>query len=362
MTAQTSSALHKAPESTPEREAFYAKIEQNQLKPLWTNLRGLSKFEPESQGLPMTWRYQDIRPLLFESVPLISVEEAERRVLNLANPGYAPFPKITNSLMAGLQLVLPGEIAPAHRHTPAALRFVVEGSGAYTAVDGEKTEMKTGDFVITPGWTWHDHGNETDTPMVWLDVLDVPIVSMLDAGFTEVYPEDRQITGRPSGDSLARYGSGLLPVNYTREKLTSPIFNYPYARTREALETMRRVEEWDACHGLKLQFVNPVNGDFAMPTLGVFMQLLPKGFTGAPYRSTDGTVFSPIEGKGRTIVTGVDGKEVVLEWGAKDFFVVPAWMWHRHEADDDAVLFSASDRATQQKLGLWREMRGNQPG
>lgn len=354
-------ALHQAPATSPEREAYYARISSNNLRPLWTNLANLSKPEPVPATKPVVWRYDEARALLMEAVPLISVEEAERRVLNLANPGLLPRPQITNSLMGGLQLVLPGEIAPAHRHTASALRFVIESEGAYTAVNGEKTEMRPGDFVITPCWNWHDHGNETDKPVIWLDVLDVPLVSLLDAAFTESYPEDRQFVQRPSGDSLARYGSGLLPVNYSGSAVTSPIFNYPYARTRDALETMRRVDEWDPSHGLKLQFVNPTNGQFAMATIGTFMQLLPKGFAGERYRSTDATVFSVIEGSGQTVVTGTDGVDVVMTWGPKDIFVVPAWSWHRHEVlgSDDAVLFSASDRPVQQTFGLWREDRAN---
>jgi gentisate 1,2-dioxygenase len=277
----------------------------------------------------------------------------------LENPGLRGQSRITSTLYAGLQLILPGEVAPAHRHSQSALRFVVEGSGAYTAVDGEKTIMQPGDFVITPSWTWHDHGNESDRPMVWMDGLDIPIVSLLDASFAEGYPDDTHPLTRPPGDSLARYGSGLLPVGYERKALTSPVFNYPYARTREALETMRRGGEWDVCHGLKLRYVNPVDGGWAMPTMGTSMQLLPKGFAGRPYRSTDGAVFSVVEGKGRTTVTRPDGTTIALEWGPRDVFVVPSWLWHTHEVLEDAVVFSFSDRPVQEKLGLWRETRGN---
>ena len=191
--------------------------------------------------------------------------------------------------------------------------------------------------------------------MVWLDGLDVPLVAFLEAGFMEALGEDTQPLSRPVGDSLARYGNGLMPVGYERKDLTSPVFNYPYDRTREALETMRRTEEWDSCHGLKLRYVNPVDGGYAMPTLGTFMQLLPKGFSSTPYRSTDGTIFAAVEGTGRTVVG-----DMTLEWGPRDVFVVPSWMRHHHETEGDAVLFSFSDRPVQEKLGLWREQRGNE--
>ncbi len=345
--------------ATPERQNYYAEIGRHNLAPLWEVLRGLIVKEPRSPALPALWRYADVRPYLMEAGRLITAKEAERRVLVLENPGLRGQSRITNALYAGLQLILPGEVAPAHRHSQSALRFVIEGSGAYTAVDGEKTIMQPGDFVITPSWTWHDHGNDSDRPMVWMDGLDIPIVSLLDATFAEGYPDDRHPLTRPPGDSLARYGSGLLPVGYERRVPTSPVFNYPYARTRDSLETMRRSEEWDACHGLKLRYVNPVDGGWAMPTIGTCMQALPKGFAGRPYRSTDGTVFSVVEGRGRTHVTKGDGSVETFAWGPQDVFVVPSWLWHRHEAEEDAVVFSFSDRPVQEKLGLWREMRGN---
>jgi gentisate 1,2-dioxygenase len=190
--------------------------------------------------------------------------------------------------------------------------------------------------------------------MVWLDGLDIPMVGFFDASFAEDLDTDEQSLSRPEGDSLARYGAGLLPVDWKPQGPTSPLFNYPYARSREALEQMRRCDEWDPCHGLKLRYINPANGDFAMPTMGTFMQLLPKGFVTAGYRATDATVFSVVEGRGQTRVG-----EQVLEWGPRDTFVVPSWRRHVHEADEDAVLFSFSDRPVQEKLGLWREDRGN---
>lgn len=341
-----------------EMADFYDRIAPANLAPLWEVLHGLVLKEPTPQAVPHVWRYGDVRPYVMESGKLITAKEAERRVLILENPGLEGQSRICSSLYAGLQLILPGEVAPSHRHTASALRFIIEGNGAYTAVDGEKTIMRPGDFVITPSWTWHDHGNDSDEPMVWLDGLDVPIVNLMDTSFAEMYPEDSQPLERPAGDSLARYGAGLLPEGYEAVHKTSPIFNYPYDRTREALETMRKTGAWDPCQGLKMVYVNPVDGGPAMPTIGTAMQLLPKGFAGTPYRATDATIFSPVEGTGRTIVDGKDG-EVVLDWGPRDVFVVPSWARHRHEAGEDAVLFSFSDRPVQQKLGIWRELRGN---
>ena len=346
--------MREQPQRSSEREAYYSRIAPKNLAPLWEVLRGVQRDEPQPREVPTIWHYDDIRSVLLEAGTLITAKEADRRVLMLENPAFrgTPPPRITHSLFAGLQLIMPGEVAPAHRHTQSALRFIIEGSGAYTSVDGERTTMRPGDFVITPAWTWHDHGNETDHPVAWLDGLDIPIVDLLNVGFFEGYPEDQFPVKRPEGDSTARYGSGIMPIDYEARGKTSPILNYAYDRTREALERMSRHGDYDQCHGIKMRYVNPATGDWAMPTIGTSIQQLPKGFSGNPYRSTDGTVFSVIEGSGRTVV-GCES----LEWRPHDVFVVPSWKWYYHEARDESVLFSFSDRPVQEKIGLFREQR-----
>jgi gentisate 1,2-dioxygenase len=339
---------------TDKREAFYSDIDPDNLTALWTVMGSLITREPKSGCRAHLWHYDDIRPHLMRAGELISAKEAERRVLILENPGLRGHSKITTSLYAGLQLVLPGEVAPAHRHSQTALRFVLEGAGAHTAVNGERTYMQPGDFVITPQWAWHDHGNTSDEPMVWLDGLDIPLVQFLDASFAEPLGADEQAVTRPAGSSPARYGQGLLPVDYEAKDKSSPIFNYPYERSRAALETLKQENEWDQCHGLKMRYVNPVDGDYAMPTMGTFLQLLPKGFSTARFRSTDATVFVCVEGKGASSIG-----EQTFHWGPRDIFVVPSWQPVAHEAEDDSVLFSYSDRPVQEKLGLYRENRGN---
>jgi gentisate 1,2-dioxygenase len=341
-------------ERTPERVAFYDRIAAHNLAPLWERLHALVTPQPVTPVLPAIWHYDEIRPYLMQSGGLISAMEATRRVLILENPGLKGHTSITHSLFAGLQLILPGEVAPAHRHTQSALRFIIEGKGAYTAVDGERTTMRPGDFVITPSWTWHDHGNDAEEPMVWLDGLDIPIVSLLDASFAEPGADDVQAVARPEGDSAARFANNLAPVDWQPRVKTSPVFNYPYERSRESLETLARNGEPDPCHGHKLRYVNPASGDYAMPTIGTFIQLLPQGFATRPYRATDGTVYVAVEGTGESRVG-----DRVFGWGARDIFVVPSWVPVSHRAADEAVLFSYSDRPVQQKLGLWREQRGN---
>jgi len=338
---------------TPERRAFYERISHQNLTPLWLSLANLVTPEPASACRPAAWRFADIRAAMIEAGSLITAREAERRVLVLENPGLRGQSKITTDLYAGVQLVLPGEVAPAHRHAQSALRFVLEGGGAHTAVNGERTIMQEGDFIITPPMAWHDHGNESDRPIFWLDGLDIPIVQFLDASFAEHHDEDEQPISRPAGDSEARFGSNLLPVDHKAATAASPVFNYPYARTREALERMRRTGAWDPCHGLKMRYTNPVTGGYPMTTIAAFIQLLPKGFATAPYRSTDATVFVAVEGRGRTRI----GPDFVADWQPRDVFVVPSWKSTVHEVADDAVLFSFSDRPIQEALQLFREER-----
>jgi gentisate 1,2-dioxygenase len=254
--------------------------------------------------------------------------------------------------------VLPGEVAPAHRHAQSALRFVLEGGGAHTSVDGERTLMQEGDFIITPPMAWHDHGNESDRPIFWLDGLDIPIVQFLDASFAEHHDpgiEDEQPISRPTGDSEARFGSNLLPVDHHAASGASPVFNYPYVRTRDALERMRRTGAWDRWHGIKMRYANPVTGGYPMTTIAAFIQLLPKGFMTAPYRSTDATIFVAVEGRGRTRI----GADFSIDWQPRDIFVVPSWKRVVHEVSDDSVLFSFSDRPVQEALQLFREERAD---
>jgi gentisate 1,2-dioxygenase len=252
-------------------------------------------------------------------------------------------------MFAGVQMIMPGEVAPAHRHVSSAIRFILDGEGAYTAVEGEKAFMSPGDFVITANWAPHDHGNPSDKPMLWLDVLDFPAVNFYEASFAEHFDDAMQTTTRKDGDSLSFYGSGVLPDG-TPAMNRSPVINYTYARTRPIVERMMQSGDIDKRHGARVRYANPVTGGPVLPTMGAYLAMLPKGFKGESYRSTDGTVFVCAEGRGTTTVDGE-----VLEWGKNDVFVVPPWKRYSHNAADLSVLFSISDRPAQEALGIWRE-------
>jgi gentisate 1,2-dioxygenase len=336
--------------TSPEREAFNHRLSQKNAAPLWNVLHEIVPREPRPACVPAIWRYEELRPLLMEAGRLITTREAERRVVILENPGARGASRVTQSLYAGLQLILPGEIAASHRHTASALRLVVEGQGAYTAVDGERTTMHPGDFILTPSWSYHDHGNPGDMPVVWMDGLDIPIVNLFDTSFAEHHPNETQPVTRREGDALLRYGANLVPLEYASGRKSSPLFTYPYARSRETLDRLHRNGPLHPVHGIKMQFVNPATGGYPLPTIGAFIQLLPAGFHGAGYRSTDATVYYVVEGRGRSQIG-----TTTLTWQAHDIFVVPSWNVVSHDAHDEVVLFSFSDRPVQKALGIWRE-------
>lgn len=317
--------FHVKPQTSAERQEFCQRLDRQNAAPLWNVLGEIVTSEPRSSCVPALWHYRELRPLLMESGQLITAKEAERRVLILENPGARGLSRITQSLYAGLQLVLPGEITASHRHVASALRFVIEGEGAYTALDGKRATMRPGDFILTPSWTFHDHGNPGEEPVVWLDGLDIPTVNFFDTSFAEHYPED-----------------GTQPV----ESGSGDSFAHPYERSREELHRRYRDGAVHPCHGVKMRYVT------AMPTMGACLQLLPSGFRGAASRSTDATVYCAADGHGRSHVG-----DCIFEWGVHDVFVVPSWCPVSHENDsrEDAVLFSFSDRPAQEALGLWRE-------
>jgi gentisate 1,2-dioxygenase len=332
------------------REAYYDKISKYDLAPLWEVLRNVVTKEPKSRCVPHLWKYPEVKRLMLEAGDVITAEEAERRVLVLENPALRGQTRITNSLFAGIQLIMPGEIAEAHKHVSSAIRFVLDGEGAYTAVEGEKANMSPGDFILTPNWAPHDHGNPSKKPMLWLDVLDMPTVNHFETSFMEHFDGKMQNTTRQDGDSLEFYGSGVLPDGAPIELKRSPVINYTYARTRPILERLKKAGDIDKRHGARVRYANPITGSWALPTMGAHLALLPNGFKGEPYRSTDGTIFVCVEGGGATKV-----EDQTFEWAPNDVFVVPPWKRYSHTTSKESVLFSISDRPMQEALGIWRE-------
>jgi gentisate 1,2-dioxygenase len=292
--------------------------------PAW--IGGGISVEPQSEAVPFVWHWRDLRPQAMRAAALVGTAQAERRVLRLTNP---KLPGIaSNTLVANIQIVMPGEIARAHRHSGAALRFIIEGRGGYTVVNGERLPMSPGDLVLTPNWSWHDHANDTDAPMIWLDGLDTPLVRMLEAGFYEEYDQERQAFGAPANASE---------------------WHYPMTEMRAALE---RVAAANAGEEISLEYINRRTGGPVMPTIACHMQLLRPGEKTRSRRGACCTNYHVVEGVGYSVVG-----EQRLNWDDKDVFTVPTWTFREHvnTGDRPAFLFSFSDAPVMKALRLYRD-------
>ena len=259
--------------SKEELEDYYAKLQAQHVTPAW--IGGGISVEPRSEAVPYLWHWRDLRPQAMRAAELVGTQQAERRVLRLTNP--KPPGVASNTLVANIQIVMPGEIARAHRHSAAALRLIIEGEGGYTVVNGERVPMYPGDLVLTPNWSWHDHANDTDTPMIWLDGLDTPLVRMLEAGFYEEYDQERQDFG--------------AAVNASQ-------WHYPMSEMRAALQRLAAVDAGDTGEGIILEYTNRVTGGPVMPTIACHMQLLRAGEKTPGRRRVCRTNYHVVEGAG----------------------------------------------------------------
>ncbi len=316
--------------------------------PLWPMMRNVL---PHGAPQPATraghWVYGDVRPLLLRAGELTPVEKAERRVLVLSDPGRGTGAmQATASIYLGLQLLLPGESAPAHRHTPSAARIVVEGKGGYTVVEGEKLPMEEGDLVRTPGGDWHDHGHDGDEPVIWLDALDLPLFVYLEGSYAEEGELQAQ-KNRPDASQIEYLSAGLVPSRGTQGlRPRYPQVRYPWARTREALDAMVPFVEGPA----ELDYVNPETGEDTLPVMGFTAMRLGDGMSYAPPRRSASAAFHVVAGQGRTTVNGE-----TIEWGPKDTFTAPVFAEIDHVAEGDAYLIRVHDRPLQEKLGYYEE-------
>jgi gentisate 1,2-dioxygenase len=310
--------------SQEELEDYYAQLRALHVTPAW--IGGGISVEPESQAVPCLWQWRNLRPQAMRAAELVGTRQAERRVLRLTNPNLPGI--ASNTLVANIQIVMPGEIARAHRHSGAALRLIIEGQGGYTVVNGERVPMFPGDLVLTPNWSWHDHANDTDAPMIWLDGLDTPLVRMLEAGFYEEYHQDRQ-------DVAA-------PVNASE-------WHYPMSEMRAALQKLAAAGTGEE---IVLEYTNRRTGGPVMPTIACHMQMLRPGEKSPAHRRVCRTNYHVVAGAGYSVVGGRR-----LDWNDKDVFTVPTWAFCEHSncGDRPAFLFSFSDAPVMQALGLYRE-------
>src|SRR5258708_1581687 len=277
---------------------------------------------PSIQGEPpFLWRWPSVHAALLRARDEIGIELAERRVVKLVNPHLA-IKSSSRSVQMNFQLVKPGEVAPAHRHTLAAIRFVIDGSGAYTNVEGDRCDMAPGDFILTPAWTWHDHFNGADRPIIWLDGLDGPLIQALNVALFEGYGDKSQVVRNTGGE-----------------------YRVPWAAAAEVLQAIGAADEHPA-DGAVYRYPD-------LPTLACEL-VRPRMGSGAMHRRASVSMIHVVRGQGRTVLDGGDA----IEWTKGDTFTVPAWRWHSHEAavgGAGAIFFRMTDRPLLEALKLYRE-------
>ena len=293
-------------EDTPELLDYYNELEQLEVAALWTVANKIEPWQPKSASVPVLWRYRDLRDHVLRSLELVTPEKAGRRVIYLNNPGRRDVAAAVGWLYSGLQVMRPGEVASAHAHSASALRFIMEGSGAYTIVDGHKMTLGANDFVLTPNGTWHEHGVAADgTPCIWQDGLDIPLVNTLEANFYAVHPDMQQSVGYPVDDVSAIWGNpGLRPATGSWSKGYSPLLKYEWAPTYEALQRAAKASDGSPFDGILMNYINPATGGPVMQTIGAAMQLLRPGERTKAHRHTGSFIYQVAKGRGHSIIDG----------------------------------------------------------
>lgn len=347
------------PEDTPELRALYAQFAQHHLNPLWTQIDGLMPRHPRPQAQAHVWRWADLYPLAQASGELVPVGRGgERRAIGLANPGLGGHTYISPTLWCAIQYLGPKETAPEHRHSQNAFRFVVEGEGVWTVVNGDPVRMSRGDFLLTPGWNFHGHHNETDQPMAWIDGLDIPFSYQNDVGFFEFGSDrvtDYATPNLSRGERLWCH-PGLRPLSGLENTVSSPIGAYRWEYTDAALTQQLLLEEEghpatvEQGHAA-IRYVNPTTGGDVMPTIRAEFHRLRHGTKTPTRREVGSTVFQVFEGRGAVVMDGVTHR---VEKG--DIFVIPSWVSWSLEAETMFDLFRFSDAPIIERLNFARTL------
>ncbi|HEY7482922.1 MAG TPA: cupin domain-containing protein [Streptosporangiaceae bacterium] len=338
---------------TAELATFYDDLRAARLQPLWTITEDLLPPEPRPGAVPWLWPAETMRPLAEQAIRLVPVERGgERRVLSLVNPGLDGRPYAAGTLWGAIQCLGPHESAPAHRHTPGAIRFVLDGTGVWTTVDGDACDMGPGDLVLTPAWAWHDHVNDGDSTMFWFDGLDLPMVQALDAVFFEPYPDLQQPVKGPHNASETAYqkSAGRFTPGHVADPLepvSSPLLIYRWSDTDAELGRLAATTGQDA---VSIEFTNPETGTSVLPTLACGMHRIAAGHATLPVRRTGNTVYVVFRGEGYSVMAGRR-----FDWRTGDMFVAPSWVPVEHHAGTSSDLFSISDTPVLRALGIYRE-------
>lgn len=302
---------------------------------------------------PYLWSWATMKPLLMEAGELLTPERgAERRSIDHVNPSLPEHSlSTTHAIGTAMQLVRPGEVAPAHRHTAAAIRFVLESGSPqiYTAVNGERLLMETGDLLLTPSMSWHDHHNNSDHDLIWFDALDYPLVNFLRASFFETYPEGEQPITKDDGHSIRH--SGPLRPAYEDYDHDAPVLRFPWRDVESALSSARRADPHPH-HGYCHVYSNPFTGGPTLPTFNCYIQALPARFKSRPYRTNASRALVVVEGAGRSRIGGHE-----YRWTRGDVLSVPpgSWIVHENTGDAEAQFFYVSEEPLLKSLKIWRD-------
>jgi gentisate 1,2-dioxygenase len=318
------------PDVTPALEELYRGFEQELLVPLWTEIGDLMPVHPRSRALPHLWRWENLRKLAARAGEIVPVGRGgERRAIALANPGLGGRPFATPTLWAAIQYLMPGEDAPEHRHTQHAFRFVIEGEGVWTVVDGDPVAMRRGDFLPQAGWNWHAHHNATREPMAWIDGLDIPLQYVIDAQFFELgrdsVSEAEKITPERSRAERLWGHPGLRPVSAAGSAPGSPLLAYRWEHTNRALADQLALEAEGFAATVEpghaaVRYTDPATGGDVLPTIRAEMHRVARGTQTEPVRETGSSVYAVFDGSG-TVTVG--DKAWTVTRG--DLFVVPSW-------------------------------------
>jgi gentisate 1,2-dioxygenase len=333
---------------------LYQEMERSHIEPLWRAEAKILPRTPQPHAVPWLWKWSQLRRLASRAGDLVTIERGgDRRALGLSNPGLGGQPYATPTLWAAIQWLNGREVEPAHRHTAQAVRFMIEGKGAYSTVQGDKIYLERGDFAINPPWFWHDHGSEGDGPAVWMDGLDIPLNNYLDATFFEASAKAAQDVTAVVDGSVLKYGGGQLrPAWEEPVQKYSPILTYKWTSTERALMNLAKVDA-SPFDDVALEYTNPHTGRPVMDTITAWIQMLCPGVHTKAHRQVNSSVYHVFEGRGATVIGGVR-----FDWEQGDIFVIPSWAYHEHingEKSDRAILFSIQDTPVLKALGKYRE-------
>lgn len=343
-----------AVDPSSELDRMYDEMAAAHLMPLWTQRASLMPAQPSPPAIAHIWRWSAAKGLAVTAGDLVPVGRGgERRAIAFANPGLDGEPFATPTLWAALQYLGPGETAPDHRHSQNAFRFVLEGEGVWTVVDHDPVAMRRGDLLLTPGFAWHGHHNAGAAPMTWLDGLDIPISSYLDATFFEFGADDVIDRSTPDCSRAERLWAhpGLVPVSAARAVSHSPLVAYRWEHTDAALSAQLELEREGHVGVLEVghaavRFTNPTTGGDALPTMRTEMHRLAARASTRPRRDVGSSVWQVFTGEGSV---RLDRATHRIEAG--DVIAVPSWTEFELGTDTGLDIFTFSDAPIIERLG-----------